>query len=446
VDVKPNGQIVLSDGGLNSYAIEVDNSKNIIANKQGGDIHKLGFTANSIIIYKPNSSEKLVELKYSSLYKVENGEIVGNKINVIDRDTIYFKVPVLGAPGFYDLTVINPDTKKDSRMGKAGFEYVTQPDLKPEITQIVPNEGSVEGGYSIDIIGKDFETDLANKPKIYINGVEVPAKDTNVSIDGKKITVVVPKYPGDLREEKGTDRWPVPVVVLNPDGSTASSEKGFYYVVPSSSPKISKIIPQKGTAAGGDVVEIIGFDFRFFEPYDDKNRNQMWEPGEKWNDLYKNGIWDDLLDIPESLTQEKKDDMLGKVSIEHPLFNHYYSSAILPKIYFGNTQAKIVEFSRGYIKVITPKGSAGKVDVFVVNNDGGISNKVPFVYEATTVKIDSVVPNEGKKQGGDRVEIHGSGFATTEMDIYTEEYVEGKSQYNTKNMSLVKFEMCQIET
>lgn len=438
VDIMPNGKIILSDGATNTYSVEFKDSK-IVANKEGGKIHPLTINTDNIIIEKADSQDTFepVILKLCTVYKVENGEIVGNKINVIDRDTIYFKVPVLGAPGFYDLTVINPDTKKDSRVGKAGFEYITLPDLKPEITQIVPNEGSVEGGYFIDIIGRDFETDLANKPRVYINGVEVPAKDTNVSIDGKTITVVVPKYPGDLREEKGTDRWPVPVVVVNPDGSTASSEKGFYYVVPSSSPKISKIIPQTGTAAGGDIVEITGFDFRFFEPYEDANRNQIYDEGEKWNDINEDGIWNDLLD--SALSKEERDELAEKTSINHPLFDYCYSSNILPKIYFGNTQAKIVEFSRGYIKVITPKGSAGKVDVFVSNNDGGISNKVPFVYEATTVKIDSVVPNEGKKQGGDRVEIHGSGFATTEMDIYTEEYVDGKSQYNTKNMPLVKF-------
>ncbi len=54
---------------------------------------------------------------------------------------------------------------------------------------------------------------------------------------GKKITAIVPKYEGDLRDDKGTDRWPVPVVVLNPDGSTASMAKGFYYIVPASNPK-----------------------------------------------------------------------------------------------------------------------------------------------------------------------------------------------------------------
>ncbi|WP_077369454.1 IPT/TIG domain-containing protein [Anaerosalibacter sp. Marseille-P3206] len=436
VDVKPNGEIILSDGGLNNYKIELDDNKNIVANKQGGDIHKLGVTTSSITIYKPNSNEKLVELKYASLYKTEDGQIVGNKVKVIDRDTIYFEVPILGAPGFYDLTVINPDTKKDSKTGKAGFEYVTQPDLKPRIKEIIPNEGSVEGGYSIDIIGEDFEADSSNKPKVYINGIEVPVKDTNVSIDGKKITVVVPKYQGDLREEKGTDRWPVPVVVLNPDGSTASNEKGFYYVVPASNPKISKLVPTKGTAAGGDIVEIIGFDFRYFEPYDDKDRNQMLSEGEKWNDLYKNNTWDDLLDI---IKEDKDSPVLGKTPIDHPLFDAYYASPILPRVYFGGKQAKIVEFSRGYIKVITPPNQAGKVDVFLTNNDGGISNKVPFNYEATTVKIDSLIPNEGRKQGGDRIEVHGSGFATTEMDIYTGEYIDGKSDFNTKNMPLIKF-------
>ncbi len=438
VDINPNGDIILSDGGINTYTIELNEAKDKIqANKQGGEIHPVKVGKDSIIIYRPNSTEPLIEFTHSSLYKIEGNKIVGNRVSVIDRDTIYFEVPVLGTPGFYDLTVINPDTKKDSRTGKAGFEYITQPDLKPEITEIHPNEGSVEGGYAIDIIGKDFERGEGNKPKVYINGVEVPQAQTEVSIDGKKITVIVPKYDGDLREDKGTDRWPVPVVVLNPDGSTASVKDGFYYVVPSSNPKIQRIVPTNGTAAGGDIVEITGFDFRYFEPYDDRNRNQIKDDDEKWNDLYKDGIWNDLLDLDDY--PGDKDELLGKTPIDHPRFTHYYNSPILPKIYFGNQQAKIVEFSRGYIKVISPSGKPGKVDVFLVNNDGGISNKVNFTYEATQVKIDSIVPNEGKRQGGDSIEIHGSGFATTEIEIYEDEEQGGKSQYTEKNMAVIKF-------
>lgn len=435
VDVEPNGEIILTDGATNTYTIELNEAKDsIVANKKGGNVHPLTINQGNITIEKPDTTEfEPIKLNLTTIYKQNDGKIVGNKVKVIDRNTIYFEVPILGAPGFYDLTVINPDTKKDSRIGKAGFEYVTLPDLKPEINSIVPNEGSVEGGYSIDIIGKDFETDSTNKPKVYINGMEVPATDTSIDIDGKKITVVVPKYPGDLRDEKGTDRWPVPVVVVNPDGSTASVSNGFYYVVPSSNPKISKVIPQRGSAAGGDVVEIIGFDFRYFEPYEDSNRNQIWDPWEKFNDLNGNGNWDDLL------AEDRNSPLLGKIPLDHPLFDTYYTSPILPHVYFGNSKAKIVEFSRGYLKVITPPGVDGNTDVFVVNNDGGISNKVPFTYEATKVKIDSLVPNEGRKQGGDKIEIHGSGFATTEMDIYNGEYSEGKSKYDTRQMPLVKF-------
>lgn len=439
VDVKPNGEVVLSDGATNTYTIELNDAKNkIVANKQGGKVYPLTVNKGNVIIEKPDSIEPFepITLNLATIYKHKDGKLVGHRVKVVDRDTIYFEVPILGAPGFYDLTVINPDTKKDSRTGKAGFEYITLPDLKPNIKSIVPNEGSVEGGYAIEINGEDFETDSTNKPKVYINGVEVPEKDTSVSIDGKVITVVVPKYQGDLREEKGTDRWPVPVVVVNPDGSTASSEKGFYYVVPSSNPEISKVIPTKGTAAGGDIVEIIGFDFRYFEPYEDANRNQIWDPNERYNDLNQNGNWDDLLEI---IKEDKDSPLLGKTPIDHSLFDTYYASPILPKVYFGKTKAKIVEFSRGYIKVIAPPNQAGKVDVFITNNDGGISNKMPFNYEATTVKIDSLIPNEGRKQGGDRIEVHGSGFATTEMDIYTGEYSDGKSKFETKHMPLVKF-------
>ena len=107
------------------------------------------------------------------------------------------------------------------------------------------------------------------------------------------MTVVVPPYSGDLMAEKGVGRIAVPVVVINPDGGNDSKEDAYTYVIPSSNPKIERILPTSGTAAGGAVVEIFGSDFRSFEPYEDYNRNQKRDDNEPFTDLNNNGYYDD---------------------------------------------------------------------------------------------------------------------------------------------------------
>lgn len=451
IDTTAKGEIILSDGAANTYKIQLNEDKTaIIANKDGGKIYPLTINNDSIVIENPEASDPFVPVKLmlKTPYKIENDEITGNKVRVVNRNEIYFTVPILAASGFYDVTVINPDTKKDSKIGNNGFEYFTKPDLKPMITQIDPSEGSVEGGYTITISGKDFETDQTNKAKVYINGIEVKKEDTQVELGGTAIKVKVPKYTGDLRTEMDTDRLTVPVVIVNPaDGGTASQEKGFTYVIPSSRPQIMKVIPQKGTAAGGDIVEITGVDFRYYEPYDDKNRNQIYDAGdETFKDLYINNEWDDLLDIVKKDGESDEDfqarviSTLGTTTLTHNQFNRYYASKILPKVYFGENQGKIVEFSRGYLKVIAPPGQSGKADLYILNNDAGISNKLIFTYESSNPKIDQIVPAQGTKLGGDKIEIHGSGFASTEMHIYNNGLiVDGKTPFDIMNRPLIKF-------
>ncbi|SDJ84203.1 IPT/TIG domain-containing protein [Natronincola ferrireducens] len=444
VDKDVKGNITLSDGAANSYRIEVRGGDTIVANKVGDNVYPLTVDTGSITINPPVSNPDFqpITLDFVTPYRIQGNKIVGNRVRVNDRSEIYFTVPILEADGYYDLTVINPDTKKDSKINQQGFYYYTLPESRPVITNIFPKEGSTAGGYTIDIVGSEF----LDNAKVYINGVEIPAANTIVTTNGNKITVVVPKYAGDLGKDKDTNRLTVPVVVVNGDGGTASREDGFTYVVPSSNPQITNVVPQKGTAAGGDIIEITGTDFRYFEPYDDTNRNQIRDEDETFNDINKNDIWDDLLDIQrgenESLEDfaTRRDTLLGKTPISHRDYDYYYASPILPRVFIGTQQARIVEFSRGYIKAIAPAGTAGRADLYILNNDAGISNKVTFTYESTDPKITSILPAQGSRLGGDRVDIHGSSFSSSEVHVYNDNIDEdGNSLYDIKNQPLVRF-------
>jgi len=71
--------------------------------------------------------------------------------------------------------------------------------------------------------------------------------------------------------------------------------EGFTYVVPTSQPFIDSLVPAEGTAAGGDYVQILGRDFRLYEPFQDVNNNFAFDPGvDTFSDINGNGQWDDL--------------------------------------------------------------------------------------------------------------------------------------------------------
>lgn len=362
----------------------------------------------------------LVKLDFTTAYKVDasNNIITGNRVRVVSKDQILFTVPVLSSgTGYKDLAVVNPDTKRAEKTGSAGFYYVSQAGSYPVITSIDPNEGSDEGGYTVVIRGTDFQDGV----KVIVDSQVVPDKDIFLALDGKSISFTMPKSIKRLKEDYGVDRFTVPVVVLNQDGASDSVEKGFTYIKPSSIPKITSIIANKGSANGNEIVEIFGSDFRFFEPFKDlDNDGSSYEPGDTFTDLNGNGKWDNYLSY---LQNSGKDPVTGipydqdsfdrltevqKPDTSNPYHTYYYNSKVFPRVFFGDKEAKIVHFGNGYIKVITPAHASGPVNLYVVNNDSGITNKVVYTYEASAPKLNSIIPNIGKKSGQELKELYGS--------------------------------------
>lgn len=425
VDLDPSGIPIISDGLGNEYRVQVDSSSlKLQANKVGGDLFDLTVKADGTIIIGKGSVE-ILTFKIVTPFVIKGDRIVGDNVKVIDKNTIYFTVPALDFPdGWYDVTVQNPDTKKDTKKDENGFYYYAQPQSKPKIDRIDPSEGSVAGNNIITIYGSNFIETGDKKAKVFINGVEVDPSKVQISTSGNTITVVVPPYSGDLFADKGVGRWSVPVVVINPDGGSYSVENGYTYVVPKSHPEITRIIPSAGTAAGGTIVEIFGNDFRSAEPFEDLNRNQEYDEGEPFTDLNGNGKYD------------KSFDPNDQKELSPPIYpyEYYYTSPLLPKVYFGMERAMIVEFNSTYIKVITPKGKKGTAAVYVENNDGGRSNTVTYTYEGSNPKITKVSPNTGNKSGNDNIGIYGSDFRQSPIKVYT-----STSEKENRNMTLVQF-------
>lgn len=388
------GQVKLTDGDRGIYILRGRGSG--IVGFRDGKEYDLTVNNDSIEIDGKT-------LKIMTPYAVTGGKITGNKVKVINNSELQFTVPPLGREGYYDVTIVNPDTTRDSKTGNNGFYYAYQPEYNLDIVSIKPNEGSVDGGYYITITGSESKKFIDNggdnKTSVFIGGVKVDPKDVEISIDRKSIIVKVPKYPGDLSTETEMDRKTVPVVVVNPDGGSGKKEDGFTYILPISYPKINNVIEKEGSAAGDITVYVEGSEFRFYEPYKDLNNNLEYDNGEPFTDLNGDGKWTDL--------RGKKMEELSEAD-----------KKILPKIYFGGELATIVSFTSTMIEVKTPKGQAGAVDVYLVNNDQGISNKVIYTYKASSPKITNVSPSIGRKQGGDKVEILGEGFTISNIRVY----------------------------
>lgn len=418
-------RVTISDERENTYNIKIDGDR-IVATR--------GSQSYPVTVEKDHIEIDGSRLDFVTPYYIDptTKMITGHRVRVLSRNEIEIIIPEKQIAGFYDVKVENPDTKSHTIV--RGFEY-TKPQIRPVIYYIDPAEGSVDGGYYITIIGENF----GDNPEVRIDGVLVAAKDTIVNKeDYKSIKVLVPKYTGNIDTDFITDKKYVRVHVTTGGASTSRNDL-FAYKIASSKPRITKINPTKGPTSGGNVVEIIGTDFRFYEPY----RGNPPKKGEtNFEDIDGNGEWTNFnsdLDIPISATGPNRRIPLDDSTIKD--YTHYIESPVLPSIYFGNNKAKIVEFERVpgtdtyRIMVLAPtNNTAGQVDVYLRNNDAGQSPSIKYTYEASKPNIVSINTNTGRRTGGEIKDIIATGYRGNQIRLIDE---EGRELNTT--MYLVRF-------
>lgn len=294
----------------------------------------------------------------------------GKMVTVIDEKTIYVDIP----DKFYSfdstaadkaylksediplgnlkVEVLNPDGTRSKE--NILFTYL-RPATYPTITEITPASGSVNGGTIITIKGTNFKQDQLG---VYFGSEE--AKEIQF-INSTELRVKVPIYPYGLPQ--GTDKLLVPVMVMNYDGGAAVKDNGFEYRIPGSQPVISSLTPERGSAAGNEEVVIRGRDFR-------RDPNN-----------------------PDAI----------------------------PKVYFNGIEASSVEWlsdddvSELLLVTTPPSRIEGPVDVVVVNYDSGSYTYRSYNYEISRPVINSVTPNNISKQGGNKLQINGTGFKKADL-------------------------------
>ncbi len=414
-----DGTLKLSDGKQNSFIVKLtgDTLNNPQFKAYDSLANAYAVTANTEGIGV--ATTPMLNLKMLTPYAVNgpDNRIIGNRVQVVNKEQIRIYVPNLSSGGPKTVTVLNPDTKKAELV--EGFNYYKLPATKPMISSLIPNIGALRGGYIVTLRGGDFN----ESSQVYFDGVVVPPEDKSVNLDGTALTLKVPAYPVDINKVYGVSQLTVPIVVVNSDGGTATLDDGFTYVKASSSPQIEKLILDKGSAVGGEIVEIIGQDFRFFEPYENLGGNIDYEAGiDSYSNLNRRlsvtPKWDDLL----AKRYDGTVDLWEKAPIDgnksYAGYDYYYASPILPRVYFGDKQAKVLDFANGYIKVLTPPHSAGDVAVVVMNNDAGVSNGITYTYQKSNLIITNITPPSGARSGGERRDIRGENFMNSVVKAY----------------------------
>ncbi len=422
LDKGVDGILKLTDGQVNSFKI-ITNPTNtgFLAVSTAGTTYPLTVTGTFIEI--PDRGIKLSMLSGYTFDSITK-EITGNKARVFNKSKITFRVPILTTgTGFKDVAVENPDTKRATVKG--GFYYVHLPASRPVLSQVVPDRGSVAGGYVVKIFGREFEA----TSKVFVDGILISAANTVVNLTGSILEVIMPRYPIDLSAVFGIDHISVPIVIVNNDGGSASKEDAFTYVTPASQPRLDELRINSGSTNGGELVELIGYDFRYFEPYEDLVGGPGYDAGgdtftdlnsqmnvvKKWDDISRN-FFD--LDKTTGASLDLRQPTLFPNSGNFFGYTEYYGSLILPKVYFGSTEAQIVDYGTGYLKVVTPIHTSGPVMVTVVNNDSGVSGGLVYTYKASNPVIKSINPNQGAKTGYQVRDIYGSGLASSNVSGY----------------------------
>ena len=355
----------------------------------------------------------------------EGNPVGGGQLGTV----IEIRTPRL-APGIYDVTVVNPDTSLARKEQALTFRLR---ETRPVITQIIPDIGPTSGGTRVIVRGEDF------RPGARLYFGTAPATDV-VVVDAETIVARTPESPPGKRD----------VMVVNPDGASFILKDGFEYLaVQDSIPRITAVIPNEGPVTGGTRIRIVGQDFYYSE--DGRVRvfigyNEAYEglevrnidEGNYGNEIIvftppgEPGTYDIFVYNPDgaSFLLEKAftyreiaappkilalDPKAGPISGGIPILITGENFAPGMEVYFGDQPATKVEVESATqtIAWLPPVRAPQKVDVLVINPDGGsdlLEKGFEYVLAEEAPEIQAVDPSWGRTTGNTPVTITGAKF------------------------------------
>ncbi len=359
----------------------------------------------------------------------EDPDTPGQEIMVFDKDNkivdgriiksgtkIKFRLPIKDddAAGGADVKVINPSEGQFTVSNGFEFRNPSREEIKmPKINELKEAYADIRGGTAsgerVLITGENFDTSADATPRIYvtIDGEKANVSE-KVSSDGKTVTIIPPP---------GTLPGPTILQLINEDGSLASA--AFDYKLITSNPKITGIIPLKGSK--GTKLIIKGEDFVFPDntvEYNDSKRkgsvvilDGMELNAYKYNNLGQitNGgttsiYYEDDFDTYylDGHMVEVQD--LNTIYVDVPDRFYSFAGEGSPAPYLKWKQVPLGSLK---VEVLNPDGARSKEDV-----------RFNFMKPATAPVISSITPNSGSVDGGTVVTILGSDFVKNELEVY----------------------------
>ncbi|MFD0617388.1 IPT/TIG domain-containing protein [Paenibacillus sp. GCM10027629] len=304
-------------------------------------------------------------------------------------DRIKVTVPSVTNEGAVDVKITNPDNQSTTAV--AGYTYIKPAPLPVTITDISPNKGTVAGGELVIISGTNIQSkaiiQFGNKPAVI---------DTYYSTS--KVRVKAPGSDGYLGN--------VDVTIINPDGGTITKAQGYTYEA--AMPEITLVTPNHGPMAGGTNVYVDG---KNFDPdmkltvngvpvpvstYYNNTRFKFISPSSVTsgpvNIVVTNpstgaaGVGTFTYDTPPKLPAPvitQISPTSGPITGGTSVFIDGSGFDTGCKIYINGVEAQLLTyFNSTRLKVKSPAaGSAGIVDIKIINPDGQESNTKPFEYK-----------------------------------------------------------------
>jgi len=342
-------------------------------------------------------------------------------VNVISSAVLTATTPA-GKAGPVDVAVKNPG---EAQALPAGFLYVddTAQATPPAIAAVAPSAGPEEGGTLVQVSGTGFKDGAT----VQFGGE--PAAGVAFNSPELLLATTPPHAAGT-----------VSVVVANPDGLAAilPSAFTFYGTTTAKAPVVAAVVPDFGSALGGDIVTLAGAAFApglnvyvCSAPATDVTVASGVQltarvPAGPVGKCDVQVVNPDGLSgvLPDGFTYKAPQPVLSAVvpsqgptagGVDVVVYGKNFMDGM--DAWFGvSKSSKVTVFDDLTASALVPAGLPGKVDVKVVN-PGGLSSTLvkAFEYSANPVvvpppKVADLIPASGPVAGGTVVNVTGSDF------------------------------------
>lgn len=387
----------------------------------------------TILSITPNEGE--MAGGYNAVIKGTNfeGKSVVFVNNIAATTTFYsstelrIRVPASTTSGAVDVKVLNSSGKE--AVAPQAFTYLAPPQkAAPEISSVTPNEGAMQGGYIIKILGSNFDPTA----KVYFdNGL---LKSTFYSSNELRVTVPVTQTPGA-----------VDVKVVNADGQEFILPDAFTYLAPPPppAPTITSVTPNEGNLDGGYYIVVKGTNYTNSSvvQIDDVPVQTIFYSASELRGRVPASTEEKTVDVKvvnsdgQSATADAAFTYVAPPPPPGPeiaslspssgvMTGGYYSFVngsnfnSGSKVYINGKAASTVYYSPEQLRALVPASDiVGAVTVKVVNGDGQeFSLADGFTYLAPPPpSITEINPNNGEMSGGSTIIIKGNNFNATSI-------------------------------